>query len=406
MNSEHIFGLALGLKAPWRISNIDLKDVDTSKELHISIDYESGHFVDAQGKSTVHDRVERKWKHLNFFEHQCYIHCRVPRVIQQDGKVKTVSVPWARQGSGFTLLFEAYSMCLIEKEMPINKVGSMVKEYPNRIRTIFNYWIGIAYADADHSQITSIGIDETSSKKGHRYLTIAVDMDNRNVIHATTGKDSSTIEKIANYLESKGCDSDQIENVCIDLSPSFISGVSKQFDKAAIIFDRYHVKQLLNKAMDTHRKNEYRLHQELKGHKYLFLKSNEKLSMRQRKQRNELLELLPTIGDAYRLKLLFDDFWDMDNEQDAAGFLSYWCDLVLESKIQPLIKFANTVKAHWSGIVSYTTYKITNGILEGTNSKIQLAKRRARGYTNTKNFINMIYFIAGKLKFNYPLYLT
>ena len=82
----------------------------------------------------------------------------------------------------------------------------------------------------------------------------------------------------------------------------------------------------------------------------------------------------------------------MENEQDAQGFLAYWCDKVDESKIFPLMKFARTVKAHWSGIISYTTLRISNGILEGTNSKIQLAKRRARGYRNTQNFINMIYF--------------
>ena len=406
MNSEKIFSVALGLVSPWKVSEINFKENETDKELHIWLDYDSGHFVDTSGKSTVHDRVERSWKHLNFFEHQCYLHCRVPRVKDREGKVKRVAVPWAREGSGFTLLFEAYSMCLIEKEMPVNKVGRLVKEYPNRIWTIFNYWIGIAYNAADHSEVTSMGIDETSSKKGHDYITLAVNMDDRSVVHATKGKDSATIEKISNYLKSKGCEVDCIEKVCIDLSPSFISGVTKQFKNASIIFDRYHVKQLLNKAMDTHRKNEYRLHKELKGHKYLFLKSNKNLSEKQRAERNDLIELLPSIGEAYRLKVLFDDFWEMKDEQEAAGFLSYWCDLVQESKIYPLIKFTNTVKAHWSGIINYTAHKITNGVLEGTNSKIQLAKRRARGYRNTNNFINMIYFIAGKLKFNYPLYLT
>jgi hypothetical protein len=62
------------------------------------------------------------------------------------------------------------------------------------------------------------------------------------------------------------------------------------------------------------------------------------------------------------------------------------------------------VKAHWSGIIAYFDEKVSNGILEGINAKIQLAKRRARGYRNTRNFINMIYFIAAKLNFDYPQY--
>ena len=399
--------MALGLQSPWTVESIEFRESLEGKELHITIGYTSGVFVDDTGKSIVHDRVSRKWRHLNFFEHECYIHCDVPRTKDSEGKKpKRVEVPWARSGSGFTLLFEAYSLCLVEQEMPVNKVGKVMKEYPNRIWTIFNYWISIAYNEADHSGINSLGIDETSSKKGHDYLTVAMDMDNSNVVHVTPGKGAETITAIAEYLESKGTSQEDIEQVCIDLSPSFISGVTNEFQNAEITYDRYHVKALLNKAMDQVRKNEYRIHKELKGHKYLFLKANKNLSNKQRTERNELLELLPTIGEAYRLKLLFDDFWTMDNEQDSEGFLAYWCDLVTESKIYPLMKFAKTVRVHWKGIVNYLSKPITNGILEGTNSKIQLAKRRARGYRNKTNFINMIYFLCGKLKFNYPLYLA
>lgn len=408
MNAEQIFSLALGLQSPWKISNLNFKVENNKRVLVIEIACERDHisFKNPEGKSNIYDHNLRRWRHLNFFEHECYIECNVPRVIKEDGKVATIDVPWARSGSGFTLLFEAFSMLLIENEMPINKVGEVMSEYPKRIWTIFNYWIGIGYLEADHSEITKLGIDETSSKKGHDYITVAVDMDKGRVIHCTEGKGADTITEIATYLESKGSEKIKIEQVCIDLSPSFISGVMNEFKKAAIIFDRFHVKQLLNKAMDTLRKIEYRTHYELKGHKYLFLKANKNLSKEQKRQRNELIELLPNIGEAYRLKLLFDDFWLMTDEEEAKGFLAYWCDLVYESKIQPMMKFANTVLAHWTGIVNYTKYRVSNGILEGINSKIQLAKRRARGYRNKTNFINMIYYIAGKLKFDYPQYLT
>jgi len=406
MNSEQIFKIALGLNDPWYISEVKMEESDMGKELHLYISYKSGHFLDLSGKSNVHDKVDRSWRHLNFFEHKCFLHCKVPRIKDKSGGVKRVEVPWSRPGSGFTLLFEAFSMCLIEQEMPVNKAAKVVDEYANRLWTIFNYWIGISYNDADHAGITTLGIDETSSKKGHDYLTVAMDMATSRVVHVTPGKGSSSIESIANYLEHKGSANEDVQQICIDLSPSFISGVRHSFKEAQIIFDRYHVKALLNKAMDEVRKREYRLHHELKGHKYLFLKGNKKLSARQKQERDELLELLPNMGKAYRLKLLFDDFWDMQNEEESQGFLAYWCDLAKQSKIQPMIKFAKTVNMHWAGIVNYLKYKISNGILEGTNSKIQLAKRRARGYRNKSNFINMIYFMCGKLKFNYPLYLT
>ena len=404
MNSQEIFTIALGLEKPWEVTKIYFQTAGQVRTLHIDIGFVRGsRFPDAKGVlCPVHDTQERSWRHLNFFEHECYLHCRVPRIKSSEGKVVQVAVPWAREGSGFTLLFEAFAMCLIEGEMPVNKVGETLSEYPKRIWTIFNYWLSIAYSEADHSDVKDLGIDETSSRKGHHYVTVGVDLKKRRVIHASGGKGAESVEAIRDHLESKGCPATQIEQVCIDMSPAFIDGVTKQFENAVITFDRFHIKQHLNKAMDEVRKKERKEHELLKNHKYTFLKSNGHLSERQKRERDELIELFPTLGEAYRFKELFDDFWDMQDPQDAEAFLCYWCDIVSESNIYPFHKFVNLLKAHWSGIINYINSQISNGILEGINSKIQLAKKRARGYRNIDNFINMIYFIAGKLEFDYP----
>lgn len=405
MNSKELFSMALGLQHPWKLNNVDFIEEDGQKVLRIDIGFEKGakfSHPDGEEPCPVHDTMERRWRHLNFFEHTCYIHCKVPRVICSDGKVKQVDVPWARKGSGFTMLFEAYSMMLIEYEMPVNRVGKAMREYPNRIWTIFDHWVGQAYEKADHSKITQLGVDETSSRKGHSYITIGVDMDERRVIYATEGKGADTIESIKDYLETKETPPEQISQVCIDLSPAFISGVESYFPEAQITFDRFHVKALLNKAMDEVRKSERRRHVELKGHKYTFLKSPKQLTEDQSVQRHALIELYPQLGEAYRLKELFDDFWTMKTPREASGFLAFWCDMAQESEIAPFVGFVKTVKKHWNGILNYITSKLTNGILEGINSKIQLIKRRARGYRNTTNFINMIYFTCGKLQFDYP----
>lgn len=409
LNSKALFSLAIGLQSPWKLTDVDFVEENGQRILRIDIGFEKGtRFPDPQAGSLcpVHDTVERKWRHLNFFEHTCYIHCQVPRMRTPSGKVKQVAVPWAREGSGFTMLFEAYSMMLIESEMPVNRVGKSLKENPNRIWTIFHHWVQRAYTRADHSQVEALGIDETSSKKGHNYVTVSVDMDARSVIHATEGKGSETMTAIREHLEDKGTPAGQISKVCIDLSPAFIRGVTDEFPAAQITFDRFHIKALLNKAMDEVRKSQRRQHQQLKGHKYTFLKSSGKLTGPQALQRNELLDLYPELGEAYRLKILFDDFWEMEDSQQAAGFLAFWCDMAIESGIKPFIKFAKTVCEHWNGILNYLESQMTNGILEGINSKIQLLKRRARGYRNTTNFIHMIYFTCGKLTFDYPQYST
>ena len=202
----------------------------------------------------------------------------------------------------------------------------------------------------------------------------------------------------------KGVDNKQITQASIDLSPAFISGIRKHFPEAAITFDRFHVVKLLNQAMDAVRKQERREHDALKGHKYTFLKNPENLSAHKQTELSEMITLYPTLGEAYRLKVLFNDLWEMPTQQMATIFIQQWCREVDLSKIQAFMDFAKTVKAHLSGIINYVETHITNAILESINNKIQMAKRRARGYRNTDNFINMIYFLCGKLKFNYPLY--
>lgn len=363
------------------------------------------HFPDATGIACpVHDTVERKWQHLNFFEHHCYLHCSVPRIKNTSGSVETVVVPWARPGSGFTLLFEAFAMALIEREMPINRVAELMGVNPNRVWRLFNHWVEKARQADDPSQLTRLGVDETSTKKGHNYVTLGVDMDAARVVHVCEGKGKARLQNIANHLERKGAANNQIKQLSMDLSPAFIAGAAKSFPAAQITFDRFHVVKLLNEAMNKVRAVERKEHDALKGHKYTFLKNREHLSNKQETALAEMLKLYPTLGEAYRLKTLFNDLWEMPDKATATAFLTQWCNEVHVAKIPALMQFSNTVKAHWSGILHFVETRLSDGILEGINSKVQLAKRRARGYRNLGNFINMIYFLCGKMKFDYPLY--
>ncbi len=402
-NSEQIFAMALG-STPWFIREIKF-DKETSR-LDIYLSFTKGYkFEMDDGKEyTAYDTVERSWQHLNFFQHVCYLHARVPKVKQADGRIKTQAVPWARKGSGFTLMFEAFAMLLIENEMPVNKAAKILQVYPNRLWNVFSYWISIAHQEDSIEGLDKIGFDETSVKKGHNYVTTMVDLEQRRVLFATPGKGADCIKQSVDYLEDKKIDPSSIKQVCIDMSPSFISGCSNHLPNADITFDKFHVMKEVNKAMDDLRKLERIGNDILKNHKYTFLKN--KLSSKIKEERNLLMEMYPKLGEGYRLKHLFHDFWDIEDKQEAEGYLAFWCDLADESGIFPFKKVVNTIKAHWSGIINYIESRINNGILEGLNSKIQLAKKRARGYRNINNFINMIYFICGKLKFNYPLYLT
>jgi len=403
-NSALIFEIALGLSKPWHVKNVSFERLNQTRELHIYLDFEKGFkFQQEDGfESTAYDTIDSKWQHLNFFEHKCYLHARVPRVKNKDGKVQVQEVPWARKGSGFTLLFEAFSMLLIESEMPVSKAAKLVGVYPQRIWNIFHYWISKMHSEDTIEDLTCLGFDETSSKKGHNYVTLAVDMNERRVLFATEGKGANTIEKTVDYLKSKEIDIENIENVCIDMSPAFISGCEKHLPKTAITFDRFHVVKEINKALDEVRKSQRKIGFDLKGHKYTFLKNDLPLSLEL--QRDDFLEKYKDLGEAFKMKEMFNQFWMINEPEEAMSYLAFWCDYAENSNLSPFLKAVKTIKNHWVGIVNYTKSKINNGILEGINSKVQLAKKRARGYRNIKNFINMIYFIAGKLRCSYPQY--
>lgn len=321
-----------------------------------------------------------------------------------DGTVKTVVVPWTRPGSGFTLLFEAFSMLPIECEMPVNKVAATLRVVAHRLWRVFNYWVGRAVSRDDLSGVKQVGIDETSSRKGHRYVTVCADLEKRRVIHVSPGREGSAVGELAVALRTKGGDADAVEQVAIDMSPAYLSGVGEHLHNAAIVFDRFHVVAKLGEAMDQVRKAERKGSELLKGHRYTVLYRYGNLSAKKKDELDHLTMAYPRLGEAYRLKELFNEFWEFRDTEEAMAFLAYRCDAVMETDIAPFKKFVATIKAHWSGIVGYVKARINSGVMEGINNKIQLAERTARGYRDTNNFISMIYFIAGKLKFDHPHY--
>lgn len=396
--------MALGLSSPWSVQTVEFQEIEGQKELHITLSFEKGFkFTGKDGNLySAYDSVERTWQHLHFFQHKCFLHAKVPRVKEEDGSVTTQNVSWARKGSGFTLLFEAFSMFLIECEMPVSKVAEALSVYAQRIWNVFNFWVTDALKESKIEEVTGIGFDETSSKKGHAYVTTAVDLTSRKVLYAVKGKDKECIGKTVEYLKDKSVNIDKIKQVCIDMSPAYISGCAEHLPQASITFDKFHVIKEVLGALDELRRKESEEHKSLKGYKYLFLRNN--LSKNQSNQLYNFIEMYPKLGEGYRLAQMFKDFWEIENDDEAKGYLDYWCDIAIESGIQPFVKVVKMIRAHWYGIVNYVESRINNGILEGINSKIQLAKKRARGYRNIDNFINMIYFICGDLKFAYPLY--
>lgn len=397
-----LFTAALGLQYPWEVSKVDFAPTKGRMDIYISREPGSKHpCPKCKIQCNVHDSRARTWRHLNFFQYRTYLHCDIPRVKCPTHGVLQVEPPWARPGSGFTLLFEAF-MIELAKAMPINSLAKTVGEHDTRIWRVINHYVKEAREKQDFSNVANIGIDETSSKRGHNYVSVFVDLDKSKVIYATEGKDAKTVKSFAKDLQQHNGEPNSIGNICCDMSPAFIKGAEDNFPHAAITFDKFHVMKIINEAVDQVRRQEQQVNESLKNTRYIWLKNPMNLTGRQNARLRSLSQMNLKTARAYNIKLSLQEFWEIEDQDIATTYLKKWYFWATHSRLEPIKQAAYTIKRHWDGIIQYITSRINNGILEGINSLIQATKRKARGYRNTKNLITIIYLTCSNLKMDLP----
>ncbi len=399
MRDVDLFQQALGLAEPWRVAGSEFDA--GARRLVLRIEFERGaRFACPQCDRSgcpVHDTSEKTWRHLDFFQHQAFLTARVPRVVCPEHGVRQVTVPWARPGSGFTLLFEALVMALVA-EMPVRAVGELIGEHDTRVWRILHHYLDRAHAAQDVSLVTRLGVDETSSRRGQDYVSVFADLDGLGAIYATPGRGADSYERFVADLTARGGRAGQITEVCQDMSESFLAGALEHLPDAEITFDRYHVKAQLTRAVDLVRRAEAAEHHDVLARtRYLWLRSPSSLTAAQMRRLDELLRLPLKTGRAYQWMLKFDELYRLEDPDQAEQFLRRWTRGVKRSRLPPLIDFARMIEDHWLGVTRWWHSKISNGLLEGLNSLIQAAKRRARGYRSTRNYIAIIYLVAGHL---------
>lgn len=372
--------------------------------LHITIDFERGAkftFSREGGKpveATAYDTVDRKWRHLNFFQYEAYIHARIPRIRDGEGHCLTVNPPWARKGSSFTLLFEALAMELM-RHMPISVVARQMGVTDKRLWRVLLHYVNEALRLQDYSAVSGIGIDETS-RKGHNYVTVVVDLETRKVIFVTEGKDHTTVDRFVENFSGHNGDPGRVRIVTCDMSLGFERGIADNFPNSKTVIDKFHVIKHANEAVDAVRKEESKENPSLKKSKYLWLKNHANLTDRQRKWMASILKgnrHLKT-GRAYSMRVELQAIYEecQDREQACRRLLKL-CSWMMHSRLDAMKKFCRLLRGHWNEILNYFDHRYTNAILEGINSKIQNVKRRARGFKNLEYFKSLIYLDCGGL---------
>ena len=394
------YALLLGISVPWRVKHASL-DLLTAK-VEINLEYNGAAAVCCPecGKECVrHDHVERTWRHLDVMQFTTLIHARVPRTLCSEHGVKTVQVPWAERQARFTLLFEDFAVRVIEGCRSLTQAAQLLELDWDSVMLIMARAVTRGLARRSTEEVTQIGLDEKSFRRGQDYVSLMTDLKNRRVLEVVEGRSTADAVQLLETLPAE--QRKAVQAAAMDMGANFAAATRITCPQAAIVHDRFHVSMHLNEAVDKVRREEHRRllargDDSLTGTKFLWLQGASPEGERALTF-DELCERDLKTSKAWVHKETFVEFWSQMDATRGGHFFKKWYNSVARSKLEPIKKVARMLKAHLLGLLNYFEYPITNALTEGFNSKIQALKADARGFRSFANYRIRILFHCGKL---------
>jgi transposase len=329
--------------------------------------------------------VLRSFRALPIGRRRVTLKAEVPRLLCHDcGRTRQAVIGFAQPRRSYTKSFERYVLEL-SRNMTIKHVAEHLSVSWDIVKDIQWRYLYKTFAKPKLKHLRHIAIDEISTGKGHRYVTIVLDLESGAVVHVGEGKGGDSLISFWRRLRASGA---KIKAVATDMSPAYIDAVTTHLPKATLVFDRFHVIKLYNEKLSNLRRDLYReltdtmQKDALKGVRWLLLKRSENLDASRNEPRRlkEALRLNEPLAVAYYLKDELNEVWEQDDEEAAQSLLMDWILYAESTGIRMLLKFAKTLRLHATGILAYYDYPISTGPLEGTNNKIKTMKRQAYGF--------------------------
>lgn len=251
------------------------------------------------------------------------------------------------------------------------------------------------YKHIDISKIEYLGIDEFSLKKGHKYMTIFIDLQTGRIVHAVEGRDGKSIHTFLKRLKRKA---PKLKAIAMDMSVAYVSAVREFLPAIDIVFDRFHVQAMMNKAIDEIRREQQAMmtadeRKVFKGCRFILLKNYDNLSSVHYQRLSALLNINEPLFIAYALKEQLRQFWEKKNLQEGAAFLMAWVMDAMDSGINQLQRMADTLMKYHVELLNYFKHRITNGKTEGINNKIKTLKRQVYGFRDVNYFKLRLYHL-------------
>ena len=330
-------------------------------------------------------QVPREWRCVPWGHKPVFVRLAVSRVLCRDcGLTRQVRVPFADEKVRYTRAFARYALEL-SRHTTIQAAARHLGVGWDLIKDIQKDYLQRHYSRPRLKHLRRIAIDEISIGKGHKYLTIVLDLESGAVVFQGDGRGSEALIPFWKRLRSSGA---KVTAVAIDMSPAYWKAVRENLPKAAVIFDHFHIVKLFNEELSELRRELYReatdqqQRKVIKGTRWLLLRNPENLDRTKREPQRlrEALKLNESLATAYYLKEQLRHIWNEPDKRCATAALDSWSLMAEYSGIRRLQKLARTIQIHRAGILAWYDHPISTGPLEGTNNKIKTMKRQAYGF--------------------------
>src|SRR5690606_14043163 len=407
MQDTALFAQILGVSSPWQVESVKLSMEEGEVTVHVRHD-PTVPLIGPQcaAQAPGYDFRLRRWRHLDTCQYRTILSVKVARCNCDRHGVHQVSVPWAEPGSRFTALFEALVIDWL-RDASISAVARNLGLSWDQLDGIMQRAVGRGLSRREKQYPQRLGVDETSFRKRHEYITVVQDQGNGAVLHVADGRGR---ESLAEYYA--GPDADQlgnIESVAMDMHRPYINATLQYVPDAGdrICFDKFHVAKLLGGAVDMVRRSEHAALRRgndntLRGTKYIWLQNPANMKPQRRGMLQQLQRSSLRTGRAWAIREFAMSLWDYSSRAWALKAWRKMLSWASRCRLEPVVKAAATIRRHLWGIINAIVLRATNAGSESLNAKIQRIKRRACGFRSRERFHTAIMFHLGGLDL-YPV---
>jgi transposase len=376
-----VFARLLGVKKPWKVSRVSLSSAE--REVAVWLEHRDGVLFacpECRLPLPVYDHAPtRRWRHLDHGDHVTWLHCRLPRVYCLEHGVRRARVPWALPEARYTVAFERHAIDVL-LETNVDGGARLLKLSWDEAWHLMERAVARGQQAKKQRVIPYLGVDEKAVARRHQYVTMVCDVDRGTVEYVAENREKASLD--AYYASVSAEQLAGIRGVAMDMWEPYIASTLAHVPgaRSKIVFDRFHIVQHMNEAVDAVRKQENRLLLQddidlLKGTKYLWLCAEENVPEKMDRWFRVLRASSLKTARAWAIKEALRELWTYRRKGWAEQYWKRWYFWATHARLQPVRKVARMIHRHLDNVLTYFDHRITNAVSEGLNSKIQTIKK-------------------------------